>query len=269
MRRIAVVNLKGGTGKTTTATALAVGLARRGARVLVVDADQSGNAGWTLMGGQGAEPPTLADVLLRRAAADDAIRPTPTPGLDLLPADASLGGAGVALAQELGRDTRLRSALADVAGYAYAIADTGPQFSTVLANVLVWASEVIVPADPAVYAALGLVELERVIAEVREAYNPGLCLAGLVMTKVARSNVARDVEAEVRARFGGLVYEAVIPAGAKVDEAHTHGKTVLEWAPRSAPALAYERLVEEVVRGGTKGGRGGKAGGGAGAAGAA
>ncbi len=128
--------------------------------------------------------------------------------------------------------------------------DTGPTFSTILANVLVYASEVIAPVDSGVYAVLGLVELERVITEVREAYgNTALRLAGLVVTKAVRSNVCRDVEAELRNRFGGLVYKAVIPLSSKVDEAHTHGKTVTDFAPKSAPALAYAQLVQEIDRG--------------------
>lgn len=251
MRRIAMVCLKGGSSKTTTTTAMAVGLARDGRRTLVVDCDQQSNATWTLLGGQGAEPPTLAGVLTRQATAADAIRATATGGLDLLPADASLGGVNVLLAQELGRDTRLRSALATVdAGYDYVLLDTGPQFTTILANVLVYASEVIVPLDPGVYAMLGLVQLQETIAEVREAYgNDALHLAGLVLTKVQRNNVARDVERELRGRFGGLVFDAVIPLSAKIEEAHTHGKTVVEFAPKSSGALAYAQLVKEIAHG--------------------
>ena len=257
MRRIAVVNLKGGAGKTSTATALAVGLARRGLRTLLVDTDPSGNASWTVLGGQGAEPPTLAAVLTRHASAAESIRPTPTKGLDLLPADAELGGVNVALAQELGRDTRLRSALAAVEGdYRYVILDTGPSLTTLLVNALVAAEEVFVPVDLGVYAVLGLVELGRVVAEVREAYNPGLKLAGLVLTKAQRSNVCRDVEAELRTRYGGLVFESVVPLSAKVEEAHSRGLTVLEHAPKSAPAQAYQSLVEEVVGHGREAKRG-------------
>jgi chromosome partitioning protein len=249
MRRIALVCEKGGTGKTSTATALAVGLARRGHRTLVVDADQQANASWTLSGGQGAEPPTLAAVLMRRASIDGAIRTTATPGLDLLPADASLSGVNVALAQEVGRDTRLRSALAPIEGrYDYALIDTGPQFTTLLANVLVYASEVVVPLDPGVYAMLGLVQLQETIAEVREAYgNHALHLTGLLLTKVTRNNVSRDVEAELRRRFGGLVFDAVVPLSSKIEEAHSRGTTVMDYAPKSAGALAYAQLVEEII----------------------
>ncbi|MBV8230002.1 MAG: AAA family ATPase, partial [Planctomycetaceae bacterium] len=92
MRRIVLASHKGGTAKSTTATCLAVGLARRGRRVLLVDCDAQANATWTVMGGQPAEPPTLATVLTRHAAAKEAIRPTATPNLDLLPADPSLSG---------------------------------------------------------------------------------------------------------------------------------------------------------------------------------
>src|SRR4051812_26074145 len=116
MRRIVLASHKGGTAKSTTATCLAVGLARRGKRVLLVDCDAQANATWTVMGGQPAGPPALSSVLMRHAAAEEAIRPTPPPNLDLLPADSVLSGVNVALVQELGRDTRLRSALAPLDG---------------------------------------------------------------------------------------------------------------------------------------------------------
>jgi chromosome partitioning protein len=267
MRRIAFINLKGGVGKTSTTTAVAVGLARAGERVLLLDADVQANASWTMLGGGEAEPPTLAAVLTRHADALDAIRPTRVKGLDLLPADASLGGVNVTLAQELGRDTRLRSAMAAVEGrYDYVLADTGPQFTTVLANVLVWAAEVIVPLDPGVYAMLGLVALQEMIAEVREAYgNQALHLAGLVLTKVQRNSVAKDVEAELRAKFGDRVFKATIPLSVQVEASHTRGLTVMEHGPKSAAAVAYDQLVGEIIdgrakeRGGSKVVRGARA----------
>src|SRR3954453_17387017 len=143
MRRIALVNLKGGVGKSTSAATLAVGMARRGHRVLLVDADAQAHASWMATRGQGADDPGLGDVLLRRAAAVDAIRPTPTKGLDVLPAGSSLGGTNIALAQELGRDTRLRSALADVRGYDEVLIDSGPSLNLSTINVLAAAAEVI------------------------------------------------------------------------------------------------------------------------------
>lgn len=272
MRRIAVTNLKGGSTKTTTAAALAVGLARLGRRVLAVDTDPSGNLSWTLLGGAGAPSPTLAAVLTREAAAVEAIRPTTMEGLDLLPADSSLAGVNIRLAQELGRDTRLRSALASVEGsYDAVVIDTGPTLSTLLVNALVAAHEVVVPVDPGVYAVLGLVALEETLAEVREAYGVPLRLAGLLVTRAVRSNVCRDVEKELRARYGPLVFGAVIPHAAAFEEAATRGLTILDHAPRSAGARAYTQFVEEVWNDGERTSQrgGGQAGGPAGAVGAA
>jgi chromosome partitioning protein len=259
MRRIAFANLKGGASKTATATSVAVGLARRGHRVLLIDSDASANATWLLTGGQGAEGPTLAEVLMRSASAEEAIRPAVVAGLDLLPAASSLGAVNVALAQELSRDTRLRSALAPLAdSYDFALVDTAPTFTTLLANVLVWAAEIIVPADPGVFAVLGLVELQRVVEEVREAYGNGeLHLAGLVLTRVARSNVHRDVEKELRSRYGETVFRSTVPLSSKVEEAHTRAQTVMQYAPKSPAAVAYDALTLEVESyGRAKDGRG-------------
>lgn len=250
MRRIVLASQKGGTGKSTTACALAVGLASRGHKTLLVDLDGQANATWTLTRGQGAEKPTVGDVLLRHALADEAIRATATPCLDLLPADASLNGANVALVQEIGRDTRLRSAMASVGDrWRFVIVDTAPAFSPVLANALVYGDEVIVPVDCGVYSLLGLAELQSTIDEVRHAYGGAVRLAGILITRVARSNVCRDMEAQLRERFGPLVFKATIPASAKFDEAGSRGLTILEHAPKSPGAEAYQSLILEIEHG--------------------
>jgi chromosome partitioning protein len=262
MRRIVIASQKGGVGKTTTAVCLAVGLARRGVKTLLIDGDGQGSATWTLTHGAAIDGPTLADVLLRNALADEAIVSTSTAGLDLLPADATLNGAAVALVQELGRDARLRSAMASVGDrWDVAIVDTAPAFSTILANALVFGSEVIVPVEASTYSMLGLVDLQRTIGEVKEAYgNESLHLAGLLITRVQRNNVARDIEAGLRERFGPLVFQATIPMSSKVEESVSNGQTVLDYAPKSPAALAYDLLVTEILDRGTTKGRGGKAG---------
>jgi len=251
MRRIAIVNQKGGSGKTTTATALAVGLAKRGKTVLLVDCDAQANATWTLLGGQEPEGPTLSSVLLKQADIEDAIRPTATEGLDVLPADSWLSGVNVALVQEMNRDVRLRSALAPLNGrWDFVVLDTAPTFTTILANALVYAAEVLVPVDAGVYAVLGLVQIQETIAEVRETYqNHELHLSGLLLTRTTRSNVCRDVANSIRERFGNLVFEATVPQSAKIEEAHTRGQTVLDWSPRSSGAVAYNAFVTEVLDG--------------------
>jgi chromosome partitioning protein len=215
---------------------------------LLIDCDGQSNATWTIMGGQPVEPPTLSGVLMRQAGAEDAVRPTSIPNLDILPADPSLSGVNVALVQELGRDTRLRSAMASLEGrWDFVVIDTAPSVTTILANALVYAEEVIVPVDVGIYGVLGLVQLMETIEEVAEAYSSSIHLAGLLLTKVSRNNVSRDIEAELRSRFEGRVFSAVVPLSAKVEEAHTRGLTVLQHAPKSTAALAYAQFVEEVL----------------------
>ena len=250
MRRIVLASQKGGVCKTTTACALAIGLARRGHKTLLVDLDGQASATWTITRGRGAEKPTVGDVLLRNALADEAIRATETANLDLLPADASLNGANVALVGEIGRDTRLRSAMASVGDrWRFVILDTAPAFSPVLANALVFGDEVIVPVDCGVYSLLGLAELQGTIDEVRDAYGGSVRLAGVLITRVARSNVCRDMERQVRERFGPLVFKATIPASAKFDEAGSRGLTIGEHAPKSPGAVAYDNLILEIEHG--------------------
>jgi chromosome partitioning protein len=259
MRRIALASLKGGVGKTISATALAVCAARRGRKVLFVDADAQSNASWILLGGHKAEPPTLAQVLLGEVEAEDAIRGTATVGIDLLPADPAVNLANVALVQRhTGRDTRLRKAMAAFDGaYDLVVLDTAPTLTTVLINVLAYASEVIVPVDLGAFAVLGLMELEETVAEVADALNPGLRVVGLVLTRASRNNVCRELEAELRERYGSRVYGPTIPLSAKVEEACTRGTTVITHAPRSAGAVAYERLADEVLADGRAEERGG------------
>jgi chromosome partitioning protein len=253
MRKIVVAALKGGTAKSSSVVSLAVGLANGGRRVLVIDCDPQGNASWILSGGNAPEGPTLADVLTRQATAVEAIRATSVSGLSLLPSDVSLGAVNVQLASEPGRDARLRSALAPIGAgdheYDFALLDTGPTVTTVWLNALVYADEVVAPIDVGVFSVLGLVELEGAISALRDAYNPTLRLAGLILTRVQRNNLARDVERQLRERFGSLVFEQTVPLSVKFDEAHSRGETVMTYAPDSPGALAYSAIVREMTNG--------------------
>jgi chromosome partitioning protein len=258
VRKLVIAALKGGTAKSTTAVSLAVGLALRGKKALVVDCDSQGNASWILSDGKAPAGPTLAEVLSREASAPEAIRPTSAPGLDLLPADVSLGAVNVQLASQAGRDARLRSMLDAVEGrYDFVLCDTGPTVTTLWLNALVYAEEVIAPVDVGVFSVLGLVELEAAIADLRSAYNLPLRLAGLILTRVQRNNLAKDVERQLRERFGPLVFQATVGLSVKFDEAHSRGTTVMQYAPESPGASAYSEIVGEIINGlGTKAGRG-------------
>jgi chromosome partitioning protein len=249
MRSLAVVNLKGGSGKTTTALALAVGLARRGHRVLVADSDPQSNATMTLLDGATAEPPTLGHVLLDRAEAREAIRPTRVDGLHLLPADAQLADAALLLADQMGRERRLRNALHLVADdYDFVVVDSAPQLSLVTINVLNFAAELIVPVDPGLYSIAGLGRLQETVEQVRRHLdNPGLRIAGLLLTRTHNNKATRDIADQLRSAFGPLVYRAMIPHSVRVEEAHARHRTILEFAPTSAPAKAYEAFIEEIL----------------------
>lgn len=249
MRRIAVVNLKGGSAKTTTALCLAVGMARAGRRVLLIDADSQGNASMTMAGGEGEGGPTLGHVLLGQATAADAIRPTRVEGLDLLPADGSLADAALHLAEAIGREHRFRRALDALgSGYDAAIVDCPPQLSLVSVNVLAGVAEIVVPVDAGIYSVAGLAQLQGAVADVREYLgNAALRVAGLVMTKAHNNRATRDIEAQLREAYGDLVFRSTVPHSVKVEEAHARHLTVIEFAPSSAPAKAYLSLCAEIL----------------------
>jgi chromosome partitioning protein len=252
VRSLAVVNLKGGSAKTTTSLCLAVGLARRGRRVLAIDCDPQSNLSLTLLDGAPAEPPTLGHVLLDQVDVMDAVRPTRVPGLDVLPADAQLADAALLLADQMGREKRLRSALADVADrYDFVIADAAPQLNLVIINVLNAVGELVVPVDAGLYSVAGLGRLQETVDQVRRYLdNPELRIAGLLMTRTHNNRATRDIAAQLREAFGPLVYTASVPHSVRVEEAHARHRSVLEFAPTSAPAQAYDALVTEVLNDG-------------------
>jgi chromosome partitioning protein len=249
MRRIAVMNAKGGSAKSTTATALAVGMARRGMRALLVDSDAQHNSSMTLLDGHPAEPPTLGHVLLGQADVEDAIRPTRIPGLDILPADAQLADAALLLADQIGREHRFRRALGHVDGdHDALVVDCPPQMSLVTVNVLAAVDEVIVPVDAGIYSVAGLAQLQKAVADVREYLgNATLRISGLVLTKCHANRATRDIAEQIRAAFGPLVYRTSIPHSVRVEEAHARHLTILEFSPASAPAKAYNDLLTEVL----------------------
>jgi chromosome partitioning protein len=255
VRSLAIVNLKGGSGKTTTALSLGVGLARRGRRVLLLDSDPQANATMTLLEGEPPGDPTLGHVLLDQADAQEAIRTTRVDGLDVLPADARLADAAVLLADQLGRERRLRAALRGLGdAYDMVLADAAPQLSLVSINVLNAVDALIVPVDAGIYSLAGLSRLQAAIEDVRRYLdNPGLHIAGLVLTRVQKNKATADIEDQLRAAFGDLVYRTTVPHSVRVEEAHARHRTVLEFAPTSAPARAYESLLEEVLNDGRQG----------------
>jgi chromosome partitioning protein len=253
LRTIGVCNLKGGSCKTTTALCAAIGMARRlpkKKRLLLVDGDPQANATMTMLEGRPAVVPTLGQVLLDQAEAVEAIRPTRCPQVDILPADSDLANCALLLTDELGRERRLRSALRTVENtYEVCIIDAPPQLSLVLVNILQAVTEIIVPVDAGLYSVAGLGRLQETVDQVRKHLDHAeLRIIGLVLTRAMKNKATRDLERQLRESYGDLVYRAVIPHSVKVEESHARHRTVLEHAPKSPAALAFEQLITEVLK---------------------
>jgi chromosome partitioning protein len=252
MRRIAFISEKGGVGKTITALNVAVVLARRRSKVLLIDADPQGNSSFVLAGADPAGP-MLGAVLLGEAEAGDAIRPTDVPGLDVLPADDSLADANDQISSNIGRERLLAVAMEEwEGGYDYVLLDTTPARSLLTVNALTYVGEAIIPVDPSIFAMMGLGKLQGVVEEVRRLMNRSLRISAIVLTKTTKTKVAKDVEAELRAHFGQLVCRTTIPANVKVEEASSRHQVVVDYAPDSVGARAYVQLVEEILADGTR-----------------
>jgi chromosome partitioning protein len=255
MRSIALVSEKGGVGKSTTVLNVAASMAARGLRVLVVDTDPQGNSSYVLLAGEKPRRPALLEVLVGDAEAGEAIIPSPAfAGVDLLPADPTLADATISLANEVGRERRLRVALDPIRGdYDIILVDTAPTRSIITTNVLNFAEEVMVPVAPGLFGVLGLGQLQADVAQVRRFLdNRALRIAGIILTMAEKNNVARDLEGQLRQLFGDLVFKSVIPRSIKLEEAHSRHESILSYSPRSAGAVAYKALTGEILDHGRK-----------------
>jgi chromosome partitioning protein len=250
MRSIALVSEKGGCGKTTTVLNAAACMAAGGLRVLVVDTDPQGNSSYVLLRGEKPRRPALLEVLVAEADAREAIVPSPSfEGVDVLPADPTLADATVMLANEVGRERRLRVALEGIGdAYDFILVDTAPTRSLITTNVLNFAEEVLVPIAPGLFGVLGLGQLQADVAQVRRFLdNKALRIGGIVLTMVEKNNVAKDLEGQLRQLFGELVFRTRIPRSIKLEEAHSRHESILAYAPRSVGAEAYKALTEEIL----------------------
>ena len=249
-RIFAIVNQKGGVGKTTTAVNLATALAAAGKRVLLIDFDPQGNASTGLGITRQNRRVTSYDVLLAGISVVEAAVSTPIPLLSLVPSSVDLSGAEIELVEISGREFRLRKALEGISGaYDYVLIDCPPSLGLLTLNALVAAHAVLVPLQCEFYALEGLSHLVRTVERVKRSLNPGLEIQGVVLTMFdKRNNLSDLVAADVRGHFGDKVYDTVIPRNVRISEAPSHGKPVLIYDFRSAGAQAYIHLASEVLR---------------------
>jgi len=257
VRSLAVTNAKGGVGKSTTAINLAAALAELDQRVLLIDADPSGNAALGFFP-RGSPAVGLADALLDNLRLDEVAVASVCPGLDVVPPGDRLStcseqmGSMQGLGQ--GREFRVRRLLKGLNDYDAVVVDTSPVLTPLNVAILYAVAEILIPIDPCVAALAGVRALEnlvRNVSEFRVEFTDAgpLTIAGVLITRADRTLVSKQIESEVRAYFGPLVYEHVVPASVKFREAYARGTPLIHYDRLSAGAEAYRAAAQAYLAG--------------------
>ncbi|MGI4791782.1 MAG: ParA family protein [Janthinobacterium lividum] len=246
---LAVVNQKGGVGKTTTAVNLATSLAQAGKRVLLIDCDPQGNA-TSGLGQKEVVEHSIYDALTGGASlADVILRDITVPGLDLAPATLDLAGAEMEMFQELSRETILKKIIKPIEkNYQYIFIDGPPSLGLLTLNILTAADAVLIPIQCEYYALEGISQLMNIVERVQHHLNPKLAIGLVVLTMHdERINLSRQVVAEVREFFGDSVANTIVPRNVRLSEAPSFGQPIALYDPKSKGAVAYADLAQEII----------------------
>jgi chromosome partitioning protein len=248
---LTVSNQKGGVGKTTTSVNLAAALSMHGQRVLVVDLDPQGNASTALATDHRAGTPSVYQVLVDDLPLSSIVKPVPDmPGLFCAPATLDLAGAEIELVPMVGRETRLKRALAafESMEFDYIFIDCPPSLGLLTVNAMAAAQEVLIPIQCEYYALEGLSQLLQNVELVRVHLNQTLALSTILLTMYdGRTRLASQVADEVRSHFGDTVLDSVIPRSVRLSEAPSYGQSVMTYDPGSSGAMAYMEAAREIA----------------------
>lgn len=248
-RTIAIVNQKGGVGKSTTAVNLGASLALLGRRVLLCDLDPQANATSGIGVAKASASSSVYGVLIEGRRVSEVVVPTDVPGLQLVPSSPHLAGAEIELVPLISRETRLRDALEPLGdSYELVLLDCPPSLGLLTVNALAAATEVLIPLQCEYYALEGLSQLLDSVRLVQKFLNPSLEITGVLLTMYdARTRLADQVATEVRRFFKEKMHETVIPRSVRLAEAPSYGMPVVVFDPSSRGAEAYMNLAKEVV----------------------
>lgn len=249
-RILAVVNQKGGVGKTTTTVNLATAMAAVGKRVLIVDADPQGNASTGFGIARSDRGAGCYELIFDGMRIEDMAVQTMIPNLSIVTSSADLAGAEIQLVNTENREFRMQQAFARSAhDYDLILIDCPPSLNLITLNALVAAHGLLVPLQVEFYALEGMTSLLQTVDAVRERFNPTLSIEGVILTMYdKRNSLSVAVERDVRAYFGDRVFTTVIPRNVRVSEAPSHGKPVLLYDLKCPGSQAYLQLASEMLK---------------------
>jgi chromosome partitioning protein len=247
---LAIVNQKGGVGKTTTAVNLAALLAAKGKQVLMIDIDPQGNATSGFGFDKNSLTKTIYDVLINEEIIQNVMFDTGRKNLTLCPANIQLAGAEIELVGVVSRETCLKRAISGIRHkYDFILMDCPPSLGLLTVNALTAADGVLVPIQSEYYALEGLTQLMETVTLIKRGLNPQLSVFGVVVTMFdSRTQLAHQVAGEVRRYFGERVFRTIIPRNVRLSEAPSFGKSITEYDPKSKGAECYDALAKEVIR---------------------